>query len=110
MSGGRLDMLHFVYQLYVHLQLRMPRGCLCQFVEDGRCDAQAFSNMMIDEQRQAILISGESGAGKTESAKMVCSEKYCSCETRTAAQAQTALVTQALASPDRQSCVLPSAL
>jgi myosin-5 len=33
--------------------------------------AQAFTNMMIDEQRQAILISGESGAGKTESAKMV---------------------------------------
>lgn len=33
--------------------------------------AQAFSSMMIDEQRQAILISGESGAGKTESAKMV---------------------------------------
>ena len=33
--------------------------------------AQAFSAMMIDEQRQAILISGESGAGKTESAKMV---------------------------------------
>lgn len=32
---------------------------------------QAFSAMMIDEQRQAILISGESGAGKTESAKMV---------------------------------------
>lgn len=32
---------------------------------------QAFSAMMIDEQRQAILVSGESGAGKTESAKMV---------------------------------------
>ena len=32
---------------------------------------QAFNAMMIDEQRQAILISGESGAGKTESAKMV---------------------------------------
>ena len=33
--------------------------------------AQAFNAMMIDEQKQAILISGESGAGKTESAKMV---------------------------------------
>lgn len=32
---------------------------------------QAFTAMMIDEQKQAILISGESGAGKTESAKMV---------------------------------------
>jgi hypothetical protein len=32
---------------------------------------QAYSAMMVDEQRQAILISGESGAGKTESAKMV---------------------------------------
>ena len=32
---------------------------------------QAFSAMMIDDQRQAILISGESGAGKTESAKTV---------------------------------------
>lgn len=31
----------------------------------------AYSAMMIDEKRQAILISGESGAGKTESAKMV---------------------------------------
>lgn len=32
---------------------------------------QAYGAMMIDQQRQAILISGESGAGKTESAKMV---------------------------------------
>jgi myosin-5 len=31
----------------------------------------AYAAMMIDQQRQAILISGESGAGKTESAKMV---------------------------------------
>lgn len=31
----------------------------------------AYSAMMIDEKRQTILISGESGAGKTESAKMV---------------------------------------
>lgn len=31
----------------------------------------AYAAMMMDEQRQAILISGESGAGKTESAKMV---------------------------------------
>ena len=31
---------------------------------------QAYAAMMIDEQRQAILISGESGAGKTESAKV----------------------------------------
>lgn len=31
----------------------------------------AYNAMMIDEKRQAILISGESGAGKTESAKMV---------------------------------------
>ena len=47
--------------------------------QDGRPNvlaAQAFTNMMIDEQRQAILISGESGAGKTESAKMV---KPCPC-------------------------------
>ena len=35
------------------------------------CCVQAFNAMMIDEQKQAILISGESGAGKTESAKMV---------------------------------------
>ena len=34
-------------------------------------NSQAFNAMMIDEQKQAILISGESGAGKTESAKMV---------------------------------------
>lgn len=33
--------------------------------------SQAYSAMMMDEQRQAILISGESGAGKTESAKLV---------------------------------------
>lgn len=32
---------------------------------------QAYMAMMVDEQRQAILISGESGAGKTESAKLV---------------------------------------
>ena len=32
---------------------------------------QAFSAMMVDDQQQAILVSGESGAGKTESAKMV---------------------------------------
>lgn len=32
---------------------------------------QAYAAMMMDETRQAILISGESGAGKTESAKMV---------------------------------------
>eukprot|EP01023_Acetabularia_acetabulum_P012483 TRINITY_DN15844_c0_g1_i1.p1 TRINITY_DN15844_c0_g1~~TRINITY_DN15844_c0_g1_i1.p1 ORF type:complete len:843 (-),score=133.29 TRINITY_DN15844_c0_g1_i1:564-3092(-) len=32
---------------------------------------QAFSVMLNDGQKQAILISGESGAGKTESAKMV---------------------------------------
>nr|AAB53061.1 myosin [Acetabularia peniculus] len=31
----------------------------------------AFQSMLIENQRQAILISGESGAGKTESAKMV---------------------------------------
>jgi myosin V len=31
----------------------------------------AYAAMLADEQRQAILISGESGAGKTESAKMV---------------------------------------
>jgi myosin-5 len=31
----------------------------------------AYGAMMVDQQRQAILISGESGAGKTESAKMV---------------------------------------
>ena len=31
----------------------------------------AYSAMMMDEKRQAIMISGESGAGKTESAKMV---------------------------------------
>lgn len=44
-------------------QLRPPRP--------WRLLLQAYSAMMMDEQRQAILISGESGAGKTESAKMV---------------------------------------
>jgi len=32
---------------------------------------QAFSLMMIDQQPQSVLISGESGAGKTETAKSV---------------------------------------
>ena len=31
----------------------------------------AYQSMTVDDQRQAILISGESGAGKTETAKMV---------------------------------------
>lgn len=35
------------------------------------CAVQAYAAMMMDETRQAILVSGESGAGKTESAKMV---------------------------------------
>ena len=45
-------------------QLPSDHSVLCAHV-------QAFNAMMIDEQKQAILISGESGAGKTESAKMV---------------------------------------
>ena len=31
----------------------------------------AFQNMMIDRKNQAIIISGESGAGKTESTKII---------------------------------------
>ena len=49
---------------------------LLRLRHQSRC-LQAFSNMMIDEQRQAILISGESGAGKTESAKMVMQVRKC---------------------------------
>lgn len=31
----------------------------------------AFQNMMVDKKNQAIIISGESGAGKTESTKII---------------------------------------
>lgn len=47
--------------------------CIEYLITSTAASAQAFTNMMIDEQRQAILVSGESGAGKTESAKMVMS-------------------------------------
>lgn len=52
------------------------RVCMAASFADGTglllhtCE-QAYAAMMMDEARQAILISGESGAGKTESAKMV---------------------------------------
>lgn len=49
--------------------------CACafdwRFVGTTLLSAQAYSAMMVDEAPQAILVSGESGAGKTESAKMV---------------------------------------
>lgn len=30
-----------------------------------------FHNMIVDEENQCVIISGESGAGKTESAKLI---------------------------------------
>lgn len=67
-------------QVALRLAPRCCSSCLipasaCALVASGPHLApiflQAYAAMMMDEQRQAILISGESGAGKTESAKMV---------------------------------------
>jgi len=56
-----------------HTQTNNFGWCITMRYTRASVPPQAFTNMMIDEQRQAILISGESGGGKTESAKMVMS-------------------------------------